>query len=94
MGISKKYLLISFITIALFLGLCGTAAAADTIHVNESLFIHIGSGDTMTDALGLGPFTWSLNANYILVEDIDLSSGFTPIGNWTDPFTGTFDGQD
>ena len=37
----------------------------------------------------------NLDANYVLDNDIDLSSysDWTPIGTWENPFTGSFDGQ-
>jgi hypothetical protein len=88
--------LILFIA-ALLLVTCGTATAADTIHVNESLFIHIGDGSLgLPDAQGT-PVNWTLDATYILDSNVNMSNvtagSFTPIGNQTNPFTGSFDGQ-
>ena len=35
----------------------------------------------------------NLNWHYIMIDDINLSDNFTPIGNVYTPFTGTFDGR-
>jgi len=36
---------------------------------------------------------YPMNGRYILMNDIDGSSGFTPVGSRENPFTGTFDGN-
>ena len=84
-----------FLIFLLILLLCSTAAATDKIYVNEDLFIHIGDGSVnLPDAQG-NPVNWTLDANYILAEDVDMVTvaGFIPIGNYGTPFTGSFDGQ-
>ncbi|MDR0767656.1 MAG: InlB B-repeat-containing protein [Methanosarcinales archaeon] len=81
----------------LLLGLCGTAAAADPVYVNEELFIHIGRGSLgLPDAYGT-PADWTLGAEYVLIENVSMSQlhlvGFAPIGDSLTPFTGKFNGQ-
>ncbi|MDR0767072.1 MAG: hypothetical protein LBE57_01285 [Methanosarcinales archaeon] len=75
---------------------CGTAAAADTIYVNESLFIHIGDGSLgLPDAQGTS-VNWTLDATYILVENINvanITADWTPVGGSSGSFTGTLNGQ-
>ncbi|MDR0767657.1 MAG: hypothetical protein LBE57_04375 [Methanosarcinales archaeon] len=52
----------------------------DTIYVNGELFVHIGDGGQRGDAYGT-LVTWSLDAQYILIEDVDLALyAFAPIG--------------
>lgn len=45
-------------------------------------------------AIGTDP-AYPLNGSYVLAADLDLSgyAGWTPIGTYAAPFTGTFDGQ-
>ena len=66
-----------------------TISSATTIDLK-----HIGSEEIRKDADGNTKY-WSMDANYILVENINMFDvDFMPIGTFDNPFTGTFKGAE
>ena len=94
----KNYKSLTFIVSAVFL--------ASIIAVGVSAFTGGGDGSSgnpyqITSCVELQEMNNNLNAYYVLMNDIDCSdtvtwnsgAGFVPIGTFSSPFTGTFDGQ-
>ena len=79
----KYKILFSILTILfVFLLASGTAFAAP---------VEIRTAD---DLMKIGDSDVNLSLDYILMNDIDFTGkDFTPIGNYSDPFKGTFDGN-
>jgi len=94
----KNYKSLTFIVSTVFL--------ASIIAVGVSAFTGRGDGSSgnpyqITSCVELQEMNNNLNAYYVLMTDIDCSdtgnwnsgAGFVPIGTYSSPFTGTFDGQ-
>ncbi len=81
--------------VASLLGFACSKSDDDDLHytVNENGYIEITSAQHLA-SIGVHP-SFSLDGNYILTEDIDLTGEWTPIGNEpaNKAFAGTFDGN-
>ncbi|MFA5203471.1 MAG: InlB B-repeat-containing protein [Lentisphaeria bacterium] len=76
-----------------------------SIAVDHTLYAKWGCFEVRTLAdlqkVGSGTDGWTLRAAYVLMNDIDATAtatwnndaGFVPIGSWSAPFTGLFDGN-
>jgi hypothetical protein len=69
-------------------------------HLGSNLITGVGITYNITTCAELQDMSNDLAGNYVLAQDIDCVGfdygdgyGFMPVGNYTDHFTGTFDGQ-
>jgi hypothetical protein len=84
----KYRIIASFIAaLALFVLSCSTGGDDDDTSPPSRF---IGSA---ADLAKIGTPGYPLDGTYELTADISLPPGWTPIGNGTRPFTGTFDGK-